>query len=498
MESLLKRYFGYDEFRPMQKEVIEKVLAGKDVLAVMPTGGGKSLCYQLPALKLPGLTIVVSPLISLMKDQVDSLKANGIPAEYINSTLTSREALRTEIGVMNGSIKILYIAPERLKSKSFMRLIKTSEINLIAVDEAHCISQWGHDFRPSYRELKSLREIFPDTPIISLTATATKKVRNDIIKQLSLRNPEVFISSFNRKNLNLIVAKKKNSFDKILKLLKSREGDSAIVYCFSRKEAENISERLNEKGLKTLPYHAGLDGQTRKHNQEMFIKDEVDVIIATIAFGMGIDKPDVRLVIHQTFPKTLESYYQEIGRAGRDGLPSDCVLFYSWGDRNRHEYFIDNLEDGEKKKKEIEKLENVINYCQSNSCRRKYILKYFGEDYEMIGCKNCDVCMGKPKFLMESSVKDNDANLILKKPQGKSYDKKLFIKLKILRKELADEKEVPAYIIFNDASLQEMASKLPKTRYEFLEIKGVGQQKLEDFGDQFLKVIKNYSGQKSQ
>lgn len=499
MEDILKKHFGYDEFKPMQKEVIGKIIERKDVLAIMPTGGGKSLCYQVPALRLPGLTIVISPLISLMKDQVDSLKANGIPAEYINSTLTSRESLKIELGIINGNIKLLYIAPERLNSESFTRLIRTSEISLIAVDEAHCISEWGHDFRPSYRELKSLREYFPETPIISLTATATERVRNDIINELSLKNPEIFISSFDRGNLNLNVMRKKDSFDKILNILKSRKEDSAIVYCYSRKEVENISKRLNENGLSSLPYHAGLESEARKHNQELFIKDKVNIIVATIAFGMGIDKPDVRLIIHHTFPKTIEGYYQEIGRAGRDGLPSDCILFYTWGDKRKHEFFIDQLTDDSSKEKEREKMQKVMNYCEANHCRRKNILKHFGEDYEKQNCGKCDVCLGTRQTLNKGFEKEYVSEKISSQKIDKTkeekpieYNKGLFIKLKILRRKLADEKKVPPYVIFSDNSLQEMAFYLPKDRDEFLNIKGVGQQKLDDFGDLFIKEIENY------
>lgn len=392
MEEVLKKHFGYDEFKPLQKEIIRKVLQKKDVLAIMPTGGGKSLCYQFPAMQFEGLTVVISPLISLMKDQVDSLKENGIPAEYINSSLSQSEFLKIELGIMNESIKLLYISPERLDSKSFMRLMMVSRVSLIAVDEAHCISQWGHDFRPSYRTLRSLKKLFPETPIISLTATATEKVRKDIVNELSLDNPEIFVSSFDRENLNLKVMKKKDSFEKILDLLKDREGESGIIYCFSRREVESLSKKLNYHGINSLPYHSGLDNETRKKNQELFIENKVDIIVATIAFGMGIDKPDVRIIIHQTFPKTLEGYYQEIGRAGRDGLQSECILFYSWGDKKKHEYFLDKVEDETTKERENKHINKVMDYCETNMCRRKFLLAYFGEYPDIDNCGNCDVC----------------------------------------------------------------------------------------------------------
>src|SRR3989338_8790108 len=333
MKTLLKEYFGYDNFKPMQEEIIKNTLQKKDSLVIMPTGGGKSLCYQIPALQFEGLTLVISPLISLMKDQVDNLKANGISAEYINSTLLNDEIINIQKKIIGKEIKLLYIAPERLALESFMEFLKKLQISLIAIDEAHCISEWGHDFRPEYRNLKVLKTIFANIPIIALTATATKRVQEDILKQLNLTNPSIFASSFNRNNLNLIIERKKNTFGRILEILKNYKGNPAIIYCFSRKDSEKIAQDLRKRGFNALSYHAGLSNEVRKNNQELFIKDKADIIVATIAFGMVIDKPDVRLIIHHTFPKSLEGYYQEIGRAGRDGLPSECVLLYSKGDR---------------------------------------------------------------------------------------------------------------------------------------------------------------------
>ncbi len=493
MERLLKRHFGYNQFRPLQLDIIESVLQKQDTFVLMPTGGGKSICYQLPALKLEGLTIVISPLISLMKDQVDSLNANGIPAEFINSSLSYKEIMEIQVRICMNDVKILYVAPERLASENFKVFLAELKISLIAIDEAHCISEWGHNFRPDYRNLKELRETFPETPLIALTATATKKVQDDIINQLSLKNPKIFVSSFNRKNLNLTVAEKKNTFTEILKLLKKYKNESAIIYCFSRKDAERIAGQLVGEGFSALPYHAGLDIEIRKRNQELFIQDKVDIIVATIAFGMGIDKSNVRLVVHHTFSKSLEGYYQEIGRAGRDGLPSECVLFYSRGDRRKHEYFLDQIEDDEIKYNTINKMNGITNYCESRKCRRKYILEYFGEFFHEDNCGSCDVCT---KPLQEKETMNEIISLFSRKQKQETetldYDKILFDKLKLLRKKFAEEKQVPPYIIFNDTALQEMAFYLPSTEEEFLNIKGVGQQKLSDYGHAFLSVINNY------
>lgn len=406
MKTLLKKHFGHDEFRPLQKEIIEHVLAKKDAFVLMPTGGGKSLCYQLPALKFPGLTLVISPLISLMKDQVDALKMSGITAEFINSSLAYSEIVRIQKEALAGKVKLLYLAPERLAIESFKNFLSTLQVSLIAIDEAHCISEWGHDFRPDYRNLLVLRSQFPKIPIIALTATATPRVRDDIVKELGLKDPKRFLASFNRENLTFKVLRKKDAYEKLLDLLQKHQGEAAIVYCFSRKETEEIALNLRHDGYKALPYHAGLLPYERKKNQELFIKDEIQIMTATIAFGMGIDKPDVRLVVHYTFPKNLEGYYQEVGRAGRDGLPSECVLFYSYGDRIKHEFFLKEVRDPRERENLTRKLEQVIGYCDLKSCRRKHILAYFGEEYTVRGekgCGGCDVCLS-PKETFDATL----------------------------------------------------------------------------------------------
>jgi ATP-dependent DNA helicase RecQ len=402
MKNLLKRYFGYDEFRPMQEEIVNHVVKGNDCFVLMPTGGGKSLCYQLPALKMNGVTLVISPLIALMKDQVDTLKTCGVNAEFINSSLSPKQISEIYGRLKSNKVKILYVAPERFSSPAFQDFLKTLPVGLVAVDEAHCISEWGHDFRPDYRNLSLLKDLFPATPLIALTATATGKVREDIVGQLQLENARVFVSSFNRKNLHIRVIEKKQALDKLFNLLQKYRHDPVIIYCYSRRETEEIAVKLRSRRYKAQAYHAGLGAKERSAVQELFIKDEANIIVATIAFGMGIDKPDVRLIVHYTYPKTLEGYYQEIGRAGRDGLPSECVLFYTYADTRKHEFFIDQIRDDESRERSREKLRDVMAYAQLTSCRKKYLLRYFGEELAEDNCGGCDICQAKTAVRSES------------------------------------------------------------------------------------------------
>jgi ATP-dependent DNA helicase RecQ len=400
--DVLKRYFGYDEFRPLQAEIIERVVSGLDTLVLMPTGGGKSLCFQIPALLLPGVTIVVSPLISLMKDQVDSLVENGVNAVMLNSGMSPVEVSDAMGEVKRGKAKMLYIAPERLSAPGFKDFLKTLTISLFAIDEAHCISEWGHDFRPDYRNIKKLRKEFPSVPVVALTATATTTVRDDIIRELAMKEYEVFLSSFNRPNLSYEVRPKKEAVKTILSLLKENIGESCIVYCFSRKDTESITDHLKKAGYKAKAYHAGLSADVRAKNQDDFIHDKIQVMVATIAFGMGIDKPDVRLVVHHSLPKSIEGYYQETGRAGRDGLRARCVLLFSYADKSKQEYFIQSMSDAEQIKAE-QNLRQVLGYGELKSCRRKFLLNYFDEVVSENTCDNCDCCTGG--FVMNMKIR---------------------------------------------------------------------------------------------
>lgn len=397
MYSALHQYFGYTSFRPLQEEIIRDVLERKDVFVLMPTGGGKSICYQLPALLMEGVTVVVSPLISLMKDQVDGLEANGIAAACMNSTLSARENRDVKTAFLENRLKVLYIAPERLMMPGTFAFLKKGKVSLFAIDEAHCISEWGHDFRPEYRKLKLLRGStgFPDIPVIALTATATERVREDIISQLNLHLPPEkgpYVASFNRKNLYYEVRPKKETFSEITDYLRRHRGEAGIIYCQSRNSVEALTKKLNLAGFRALPYHAGLSDTERNRNQEMFIKDDVDIIVATIAFGMGIDKSNVRFVIHYDLPRNLESYYQETGRGGRDGSPCECILFFSRGDRFKIEYFISQKTNEKEKDISLVQLRQMVAYCEGNKCRRQTLMEYFGEELSE-PCGNCDCCL---------------------------------------------------------------------------------------------------------
>lgn len=560
----------------------------EDTFVLMPTWWGKSICFQLPAIALPWVTIVISPLIALMKDQVDNLQTNGIPAAFINSSVDYKQINAIEHQIVKWEIKILYIAPERLALNNFQTFLQAIDVSLIAIDEAHCISEWWHDFRPDYHNLSIFKQIFPNTPIIALTATATDKVKKDIVNKLSLKKPNTFVSSFDRPNLSLQVVAKRGSFKKLTKLLDKHKDESAIVYCFSRKDTEKIADKLQDRWYNAASYHAGLSPKKRKENQELFIKDKINIIVATIAFGMGIDKPDVRLVVHNSFPKTLEGYYQEIWRAGRDGLPSDCVLFYSWWDKRKHDFFIDDTDDLEEKEKAEKKLQEIIQYCELRSCRRKHLLKYFWEKSE--DCGNCDICTTQndtfdateisqkilsaifrtwncfganyitevlrgskqqavlrnmhdqlsvygivkdfSKDELKHIIKSLTEKKLIKQESGKfptlsvsiegmewlksrgkikliqppreeesfakkkidtsNFDRKLFDRLRKLRKEIAESRWVPPFMIFPDTALQQMSVSFPVTNEDFLGISGVGEQKLVQFGEQFLWEIGEY------
>ncbi len=601
LRQLLKQHFGYDEFRPGQEAVISNALSGRNSLVVMPTGGGKSLCYQLPALALGGLTLVVSPLIALMKDQVDGLRANGIPAEFLNSSLDNATAADVERRAQAGRVSLLYVAPERVSMPGFQRLLGTLDLRLIAIDEAHCISEWGHDFRPDYRALSDLRRQFPQTPVMALTATATERVRQDIVEQLALYDGAQFVSGFDRANLTYRVQRRTGAWEALLGLLNERRGQSAIVYCFSRKETEELATRLTAHGHPTAAYHAGLDPEIRRITQERFIDGEVPIVAATIAFGMGIDKPDIRLVVHYALPKSIEGYYQETGRAGRDGLPSDCVLFFSEGDRAKQEYFIQGM-TGDARAVSERQLQQMVDYGRLQTCRRKYLLAYFGDTIPGETCGNCDVCLaerrpvdvtlvsqkllsavvrtgerfgiahvinvllgsnlerirelGHDQLSVFGIVDDYDrnglrrfadglvekgllaradgqyatvsvtvagrewlrsrANLTLDmrvdEPEVKrerrdnvrkrsavamvgitaEYDEGLFDELRALRRRLADEQNVPAFVVFSDATLKAMAAARPTDRQAMLRVSGVGPAKLERYGEAFLAVLRGY------
>ena len=401
---ILKNTFGYDTYRPLQREVIENVLAGRDTLAIMPTGGGKSLCYQIPALLMDGLTVVVSPLIALMKDQVEQLRASGVPSLFLNSSLAPLEYQENMEYVKRGEVKLLYVAPETLLTPRILSLLASLKVDLLTIDEAHCISEWGHDFRPEYRQLVEVRKRFPEAVCLALTATATSRVRQDIRTTLKFSTTNEFVASFNRENLYIEVLRKQDPYAQTIAMLERYKDQSGIIYCFSRKQVDELAAYLAHRGYSVRPYHAGLEDGERRRNQEAFIRDDAQIIVATIAFGMGINKPDVRFVIHFDLPKSIEGYYQEIGRAGRDGLPAHCLLLYSYGDVAKLNYFIDQ-KSGSEKRVAIQHLDAIVRYAEDErTCRRKPLLNYFGEETASETCSNCDNCTSAPTPLTDITV----------------------------------------------------------------------------------------------
>ena len=490
MRKILQKYFGYSEFYPLQEGIIGDVLNCQDVLVLMPTGGGKSLCYQLPAVINDGITVVISPLISLMKDQVDDLMSIGVPAASINSTLDYNRVSKIKSELVKKHIKLLYVAPERIMIPDFFNFLQRLNISLIAVDEAHCISEWGHDFRPEYRKLNLLKTNFPATPLIALTSTAIPQVQNDIVNQLNMKNSKIYKASLNRKNLFYQIRPKKEMYHHLLQYIKSHPGDSGIIYCQSRKSVDSLSGNLQREGIRALPYHAGLPSDERAENQEKFVKDDVEIITATIAFGMGIDKPNVRYVIHCDMPKSIEGYYQETGRAGRDGIKSDCILFFSYGDKIKHEYFIKQIENEQYRQIAYKKMRQIINFCTSEKCRRKYLLDYFGEKHDVHNCCMCDVCSPVDKVEIvsypKSKVKVSKAKISFDRS---GVDQKLFEILRALRKDIADKEKVPPYIVFSDVALKEMSMRYPRDIEGFKKINGVGDIKLKKYGSIFLEKI---------
>lgn len=495
--ALLKQVFGYDDFRPGQEALIDALLCGRDALGVMPTGSGKSICYQLPALMLEGIALVVSPLISLMKDQVTQLKQAGVAAAYINSSLTQgqqQEALRRAALYQ---YRIVYVAPERLFVPEFLHFAQTSRLSLIAVDEAHCVSQWGQDFRPSYLKINEFIGLLPTRPpVCAFTATATERVRLDMVKLLALNDPVIAMTGFDRPNLRFSVIKPKDRFMALMEVVGRHKGENGIVYCTTRKSVEEVTRRLLACGVKATRYHAGLSDAERKQNQEDFLFDNCNVMVATNAFGMGIDKSDVRYVIHYNMPKSIEAYYQEAGRAGRDGASAECVLLYGGQDVMTARWMIEHTEPNPEltqdeqalvREQDMERLKRMTFYATSRRCLRGELLAYFGEQ-QLEPCGNCSVCLGE-------AFEQGQARAAVKPKAPKSANDKLaaddpmFMQLKALRRELSLMQRVPAFVVFTDATLQLMAARKPRNEEELMAIPGVGQAKCERYGRAFLDEL---------